>query len=167
VGVYRLWRDLGYAIGALLAGVTADALGLPAAMWMIAALTFGSGLVVAFRMTETLQRQPLPTEPAQATCVESTELDRLGDQRRVFIVDVRSPEEFAAGHVDGAVNIPLDALATRAAELPRDALVVTVCGKGGGRSAQAADQLRARGLTSARSLCGGTEAWLERAAQGA
>ena len=38
VGVYRLWRDLGYAVGALLAGLTADALGLPAAMWLIAAL---------------------------------------------------------------------------------------------------------------------------------
>ena len=69
VGVYRLWRDLGYAIGALLAGLTADALGLPAAMWMIAALTFGSGLVVALRMSETLRRQPLPAEPVQATCV--------------------------------------------------------------------------------------------------
>jgi MFS family permease len=43
VGVYRLWRDLGYAIGALLAGVTADALGLPAAMWLVAALTFAVG----------------------------------------------------------------------------------------------------------------------------
>jgi len=52
VGVYRLWRDLGYAIGALLAGVTADALGLPAAMWFVAALTFGSGLIVAVRMRE-------------------------------------------------------------------------------------------------------------------
>ena len=57
VGVYRLWRDLGYAIGALIAGVLADALGIPAAMWMIAALTFVSGLVVAFRMSETLQKK--------------------------------------------------------------------------------------------------------------
>ena len=56
VGVYRLWRDLGYAVGALLAGVTADAFGLPAAMWVIAALTFISGIVVALRMTETLHR---------------------------------------------------------------------------------------------------------------
>jgi MFS family permease len=54
VGVYRLWRDLGYAIGALLAGIVADALGLSAAMWMVAALTFGSGLIVAFRMSETM-----------------------------------------------------------------------------------------------------------------
>jgi len=56
VGVYRLWRDLGYAIGALLAGIVADALGLPAAMWMVAGLTFGSGLIVAFRMHETKNR---------------------------------------------------------------------------------------------------------------
>jgi MFS family permease len=53
IGVYRLWRDLGYAVGALLAGVTADALGLPAAMWLVAALTFASGLVTAVRMSET------------------------------------------------------------------------------------------------------------------
>ncbi|MBP8811809.1 MAG: MFS transporter [Kofleriaceae bacterium] len=56
VGVYRLWRDLGYAIGAVLSGVTADALGLPAAMWLIAALTAASGVVVAVRMSETLRR---------------------------------------------------------------------------------------------------------------
>jgi MFS family permease len=56
VGVYRLWRDLGYAIGAVVAGITADALGLPAAMWLVAALTFGSGLVVAVRMRETGRR---------------------------------------------------------------------------------------------------------------
>jgi MFS family permease len=56
VGVYRFWRDLGYAVGALLAGITADAFGLPAAMWVVAALTFISGLVVAVRMTETLNR---------------------------------------------------------------------------------------------------------------
>jgi MFS family permease len=53
VGVYRLWRDLGYAIGALLAGIIADALGIPAAMWIVAAITFASGVVVALRMRET------------------------------------------------------------------------------------------------------------------
>jgi MFS family permease len=60
VGVYRLWRDLGYAIGALLAGLIADAFGLQAAMWFIAALTFASGTVSALRMTETLPDR-LPT----------------------------------------------------------------------------------------------------------
>ncbi len=53
VGVYRLWRDLGYAVGAVLAGLTADLLGISAAMWLIAALTFASGLAVLFRMEET------------------------------------------------------------------------------------------------------------------
>ena len=53
VGVYRLWRDLGYAAGAVLSGVTADLLGLPFAIGLIAALTFASGLVVAFRLAET------------------------------------------------------------------------------------------------------------------
>jgi MFS family permease len=53
IGVYRLWRDLGYALGALLAGLTADAFGLQAAVWTIAILTFASGIVAAARMKET------------------------------------------------------------------------------------------------------------------
>lgn len=54
VGVYRLWRDLGYALGALLAGVTADVLGLAGAMWVVAVITGTSGLVAAVRLRETL-----------------------------------------------------------------------------------------------------------------
>lgn len=54
VGVYRLWRDLGYAVGALLAGIVADTLGLSAAIWVVAGLTLASGLVAAVRMNETL-----------------------------------------------------------------------------------------------------------------
>ncbi len=61
VGVYRFWRDLGYAIGALLAGVIADSLGVPFAMWFVAALTFASGVVVALRMRET--RVVIPFTP--------------------------------------------------------------------------------------------------------
>jgi MFS family permease len=61
VGVYRLWRDMGYAVGALLAGLVADALGLTAAMLTIAVLTFASGVVVAVRMRETLRPPALRT----------------------------------------------------------------------------------------------------------
>jgi MFS family permease len=57
VGVYRLWRDLGYAVGAVLAGLTADALGLNGAMWIVAVITFASGVIVAVRMDETLRRR--------------------------------------------------------------------------------------------------------------
>ena len=54
VGVYRLWRDLGYAVGALLSGLVADAFGLEAAIWCVAVLTFASGAIAAVRMSETL-----------------------------------------------------------------------------------------------------------------
>jgi MFS family permease len=53
VGVYRLWRDGGFAVGALLAGAVADLVGLAAAVWVVAAVTALSGLVVAVRMYET------------------------------------------------------------------------------------------------------------------
>ena len=57
VGVYRLWRDGGFAVGALLAGVVADLWGLRAAVWVVAALTAASGVIVAVRMYETHPRK--------------------------------------------------------------------------------------------------------------
>lgn len=57
VGVYRLWRDLGYAVGALIAGFLADWLGIPVALGAVAALTLASGVLVALRMSETLRPQ--------------------------------------------------------------------------------------------------------------
>ncbi len=56
VGVYRLWRDGGFAAGALLAGIVADLAGLRAAVWVVAALTAASGLLVWARMYETHPR---------------------------------------------------------------------------------------------------------------
>jgi len=58
VGVYRFWRDGGFAVGALLAGSIADAFGLQAAIWTVAALTAASGIVVAIRMYETRPARP-------------------------------------------------------------------------------------------------------------
>jgi len=55
VGVYRLWRDGGFAAGALLSGIIADLWGIRAAIWAVAALTAASGIVVAARMYETHQ----------------------------------------------------------------------------------------------------------------
>jgi MFS family permease len=56
VGIYRLWRDGGFAVGAVLAGVVADLLGIRTAVWTVAALTALSGVVVAVRMYETRHR---------------------------------------------------------------------------------------------------------------
>ena len=53
VGVYRLWRDAGFAIGALIAGLIADAISITAAINAVAALTLASSIVVAIRMYET------------------------------------------------------------------------------------------------------------------
>ena len=55
VGVYRLWRDLGYAVGAVIAGLLADALGIDAAISAIGVLTLLSGLLVMVRMSETFR----------------------------------------------------------------------------------------------------------------
>ena len=55
VGVYRTWRDTGFAVGALVAGIIADAVSIEAAIWAVAGLTALSALVVALRMYETLR----------------------------------------------------------------------------------------------------------------
>jgi MFS family permease len=59
VGVYRLWRDAGFAVGALLAGILADLVSIEAAIYAVAALTALSGVVVIVRMYET--HPPVPT----------------------------------------------------------------------------------------------------------
>lgn len=62
VGVYRFWRDLGYAIGALLSGIVADLFGVTSAMWLVAVLTFLSGVIAALRMKETHTRVEISSE---------------------------------------------------------------------------------------------------------
>lgn len=57
-----------------------------------------------------------------------------------ILLDVRTPAEFAGGHLDGALNIPVDALASRLGELPADKTIVVYC-RSGRRSAIAADLL--------------------------
>ena len=58
--MYRLWRDLGYAVGALLAGVTADLFGLAAAVWLVAALTALSGVIAGVLLAWLLGRADTP-----------------------------------------------------------------------------------------------------------
>ena len=65
VGTYRLWRDGGFAVGAVLAGVLADLYGVRTAIGVVAALTALSGVVVAVRMYET-KHDPAPSSPVTA-----------------------------------------------------------------------------------------------------
>ena len=66
VGIYRLWRDAGFAVGALLAGLLADAFDLRFAIWAVAVITAASGLLVVFRMYEThppdTRPEPVPAD---------------------------------------------------------------------------------------------------------
>jgi MFS family permease len=62
LGVYRMWRDLGFAAGAIVVGVVADRAGMGGAIALVAAITAGSGLVVARRMVETLPGRGMPAE---------------------------------------------------------------------------------------------------------
>ncbi len=57
IGVYRLWRDSGYAVGALVSGIIADSFGLDSAIWFVAIITFISGVVTAVRQSETLSTE--------------------------------------------------------------------------------------------------------------
>jgi len=61
VGIYRLWRDAGFAVGALLAGILADAVSIEAAIYAVAVLTAISGVVVIVRMYETHPRGTGPS----------------------------------------------------------------------------------------------------------
>jgi len=74
------------------------------------------------------------------------------------VLDVRTPEEFAAGHVPGAVNISHEQLAARLAEVPKDKDVVLYC-RSGKRAGMAADVLRANGYTRLSHLEGDMLAW--------
>jgi rhodanese-related sulfurtransferase len=85
-------------------------------------------------------------------------LPDLGDD--LILLDVRTPEEWAAGHIEGATLIPLDDLGTRAAsELPKDAAIIVYC-RSGNRSAEAASYLVNAGYTNVSDM-GGILGWIE------
>lgn len=73
------------------------------------------------------------------------------------LIDVRETDEFAAGHVPGAINIPMSALGSRLDELPAEAFDV-IC-QAGGRSARVVEALEPRGY-DATNVEGGTGAWI-------
>jgi len=75
------------------------------------------------------------------------------------LVDVRADHEWEAGHISGAVHLPLDELAGRAGELDRERPVVVYC-RGGGRCEMAAEALAAAGFDAAK-LEGGVVGWAE------
>lgn len=153
IGTFRLWRDLGYAIGALISGATADLFGIEYAIFLIGGLTIISSLIIKFRMPEQIK--------SIKECIEVHEVKQaLQMNKNVQIIDVRSKEEYEQGHIPNALNISLQELKDKISLLDRNFQFVTTCGKGGGRSEEGAKLLKEFGL-NATWLCGGTNKWLQ------
>jgi hydroxyacylglutathione hydrolase len=127
-------------------------------------------------MTESVPARPLNMTAIEATnrgaadapwamltelaAIPETKVDGLRERPATsLLIDVREPEEFAAGHVPGAVNVPQSDLASRLEELPRDRTIYVVC-QGGMRSARAAQFLRQVGFGELVNVSGGTNAWV-------
>ena len=94
---------------------------------------------------------------AQVTPEQLAEL-RARPDAPVVVLDVRTPEEFAAGHVPGAVNIPYDQIGTRLSEIPKTDDVVLYC-RSGRRAGLAAETLSAAGYTKLAHLTGDMQGW--------
>lgn len=152
IGTFRLWRDLGYAFGAIISGIIADVFGIQYAIYFIGGLTIFSSFVVKFRMPKNIK--------TIRECIEIDEVKQsLKTDTKIQIIDVRSKEEFEQAHIPNALNIPLDELYNKISELDKNYQYVTACGKGGGRSADGAKLLKENGFIAIW-LCGGTNKWL-------
>lgn len=77
----------------------------------------------------------------------------------IVLVDVREEDEYADGHVSGALPVPLSTIPERFGELPTDSPVYVICALGG-RSARAVEFLRAQGI-DAINVAGGTQGWVD------
>lgn len=98
----------------------------------------------------------------QKTSLSRAELKQLRNSPTgVIVIDVRRPEEYNAQRIPFAVNIPVEEIETGNVNLDFSKPVVTVCGKGGGRSEKAAQLLREKFNSNVYFLEGGTFGWNE------
>lgn len=95
-----------------------------------------------------------PTERVNAPTVA----EELAGRNPPLVLDVRNPREWAARHIDGSVNVPLNHLRERIAEIPRDRRIAVHCA-GGYRSSIAASILHQFGITNLIEMVGGLAAW--------
>jgi rhodanese-related sulfurtransferase len=84
--------------------------------------------------------------------------EELASLNPPLVIDVRTPAEWAAGHIEGSINLPLAQLQQRIDEVPRDRRIAVHC-TGGYRSSIAASVLRQHGMTNLIELAGGIAAW--------
>lgn len=93
--------------------------------------------------------------------IEPQDLQKeLAAQKTPFLLDVREPAEFEAGHIKGATLIPLGTLPDRLNEIPKDRRVVVYC-RSGHRSSRAIEFLKQHGFENVVNLTGGMNAWAQ------
>jgi rhodanese-related sulfurtransferase len=95
-----------------------------------------------------------PTERGSAPMVA----EELAGSHPPFLLDIRNPREWASKHIEGSVNVPLNHLRDRIAEIPRDRRIAVHCA-GGYRSSIAASILHQYGMTNLIEMAGGLAAW--------
>lgn len=97
-------------------------------------------------------------------CIAPEELKQLIKEKKqqVKIIDVRNKEEYDDNHIPGAINIAVSDIEAASTLLDKSDYVIAVCGKGGGRSTQAAEKLQELGFKNSTWLCGGTFGWIEK-----
>ncbi len=118
--------------------------------------------IVGFLLASLASVVALAAEPALVSISQEALLERQQkDDETTYVLDVRSPEEYASGHVPGAVNIPYDQIASRIAEVPKDKDVVLYC-KSGRRAGIAAEVLAGQGYTRLQHLEGDIVAWVDK-----
>ena len=105
----------------------------------------------------------LPTSDIGLTTAQDLQAS-IGRGAAPLVVDVRTTREWDAGHIEGALHIPLGELAARAPEIPRSRPVATIC-EAGYRSALAASLLARAGVDEVLSVTGGMAAWRQLAAE--
>jgi rhodanese-related sulfurtransferase len=105
---------------------------------------------------------PLLRRGAGGSSVSTLEATQLINRSDALVVDLRSAEDYAKGHILGARNIPLADLERRAAELDKHKAkpLIVHCGDGN-RAGGGVAALRAKGFTGAHNLAGGYAAWLQ------
>ena len=135
---------------------------MKANLWpLLAVVVLTLGLLVACGGQETAA--PAVEEIDLTTLADSVDaatVNAVKDNPGVFLIDVREPDEYAAGHIPGITLIPMGEVAARLAELPRDKEIIVTC-RTGNRSSQIADLLREQGFTNVHNMTGGIVAWEE------
>jgi phage shock protein E len=163
---HRRGADAGVVTRAISHERCPDAKRLLRSQRALAALVLAGALWLAFAVIA-VAGEPAATPPAPAATIAApmSQEALLEHQARhpdhLFVLDVRTPQEYAAGHVPGAVNVPHDQLTSRLAEVPKDKDVVLYC-KSGRRAGSAADILAANGYTRLSHLEGDMSAWIEK-----